>query len=367
MLLSVIVPVHNMEADDKLTWCMDSLVGQTLAKSRPGEMEIIAVDDCSEDGSLGILRSYEQRYPQLVRVIACEKNLHQGGAKNRGLAIAAGDWIGFIDADDWVTPDYYERLLAEAERTGADMAACDYSLVDRHTWETGKHIPNHSEEQTGELNREKYRLLLLDSGSLVIKIYRRHIVYGDLDPLAKKDGKAEGSPGTIPVFPEGIFYEDNAVACSWMLRAKRFAYLPEPLYYYYQHGTSTVHTLSYRNLNDRLEAGRLLLEAAKKEGYLEDYRPEIEFLFTNLFYRNTLFSAMAVYREGGRTDDPIYRFTKALAREMRSAFPGFQENPYYLERVDAEERGFMALQMRSQFLFYIKYRLLWKYRRIRKR
>jgi len=268
--------------------------------------------------------------------------------------VAEGAWIGFIDADDWVTPDYYEKLIGEAERTGADMAACDYSLVDHHTWEAGQRVPNHTAEQTGELDKNKYRMLLLDSGSLVVKVYRREIVYG---------------PRKEPVFPEGIFYEDNAVACSWMLRARRFAYLPEPLYYYYQHGASTVHTLSYRNLLDRMEAGRLLLASAGKEGYFEEYRPEIEFLFTNLFYRNTLFSAMAVYRDGRAGlqggQESVYRFTKRLAREMRETFPAFQENPYYAERVDAEERGFMKLQMRSQFLFYIKYRLLWKYRRVR--
>ena len=106
MKLSVIVPVYNMAADDKLKWCMDSLVGQTIS-----DYEIIAVDDCSTDDSLQILRSYEREYPQKVVVIASKENRKQGGAKNLGLAAAKGDWIGFIDADDWITPDFYEKLL----------------------------------------------------------------------------------------------------------------------------------------------------------------------------------------------------------------------------------------------------------------
>ncbi|MCR5674772.1 MAG: glycosyltransferase [Lachnospiraceae bacterium] len=381
MFLSIIVPVYNMAADDRLKWCMDSLVGQTLAQTKPGEWEILAVDDASTDASPAILADYEKRYPGLVRVIISPENRHQGGAKNLGLAEARGEWIGFIDADDWIVPDYYERLLAEAARTGADMAGCDYCLVHEHTRIPTERVPCNSKAQTGELDKEKYQLLLLDCGSLVTKVYRREVIFGT--PADSSDGisAAASDRHGSRTFPEGIFYEDNAVANTWMLRAKRFAYIPEPLYFYYQHDASTVHTLSERNLNDRMEAGRLMLAAAKEGGYLEAYRPEIEFMFTNLFYRNTLFSAMAVYREGKKgkeaaertaaggvkRQESVCRFTARLAKEMRETFPDFAENPYYRERIDAEERGFMALQMRSQLLFYIKYRLLWLYRNLRRR
>ncbi len=361
-LLSIIVPVYNMAGEGKLARCLDSLLAQTILKQQPGRTEILAVDDASTDDSLRVLRDYEERSGGVLTVIASPENRKQGGAKNLGLAAAQGEWIGFIDADDWVSPDYYERLLAEAERTGADMAGCDYSLVDHPTMTPGERVPNNDPAQAGMLDKNKYQLLLLDSGSLVVKIYRRRIIFGDTQAPCPAGRHGTGT------FPEGIFYEDNAVAATWMLRATNFAYLPEPLYFYYQHGTSTVHTLSESNLNDRMEAGRLLLAEAEQGGYLEAYRPEIEFLFTNLFYRNTLFSAMAGYRTGegpGERRESVYRFTKRLAREMRDAFPRFYENPYYRERIDAEERGFMELQMRSQFLFYIKYRLLWKYRRMR--
>ncbi len=350
-LISVIVPVYNMEADDKLTWCMDSLVGQTLEKKNPGSLQIVAVDDASTDGSLGILKSYEDRYPGLVTVLACPENRHQGGAKNLGLQIAEGEWIGFIDADDWVAADYYERLIDEAERTGADMAGCDYCFVNGHTMTPTERVACNAPEQTGELTDEKYRLLLLDPGSLVTKIYKREIILNG-------DNKA--------VFPENIFYEDNAVVCDWMLRATDFAYIPEPMYFYYQHASSTVHTVSLKNLEDRLTAGRLLYEAAVKGGYLDRYREEIEFLFTELFYRNTLFTAMVCYREGTRPAFDVYGFTKELSRLMRGFFPDFQENSYYRARVDEEERGFMALHMKSQRLFFIKYRALWKYRQLRR-
>ena len=124
MRLSVIVPVYNMAGEGKLKFCMDSLVNQTI-----DDYEIIAVDDASTDDSLKVLQEYEERFPEKVRVFSYVVNKRQGGAKNRGLREAKGDWIGFIDSDDWVAPEYYEKLLARAQETGADMVGCDYSLV----------------------------------------------------------------------------------------------------------------------------------------------------------------------------------------------------------------------------------------------
>ena len=292
MKLSIIVPVYNMAADGKLQFCLNSLVNQTIT-----DYEIIAVDDCSTDNSLEILRSYEKKFPEKVRVIASPVNKKQGGAKNLGLSVAAGEWIGFIDSDDWVTADFYERLLKRAEETGADMVGCDYHLTDEHSMKIGQIVHNNKQSQTGELSKEKYRSLILDSGSLVVKIYRRHII---LDYPNR--------------FPENIFYEDNAISNSWMLRAKHFEYIEEPLYYYYQHDTSTVHTITKKRCEDRMEAARVMLKEAKEFCFLEEYYPEIESSFTTLFYVNTLFSYMAGVRK------KEYGFVKALGKEMKETF-----------------------------------------------
>lgn len=318
---------------------MDSLVKQTIS-----DYEIIAVDDCSTDASLSILRKYEQEYPGKVHVIASPENRKQGGAKNLGLAEAKGDWIGFIDADDWVTADFYERLLRKAEETGADMVGCDYHLTPEHSMKLGQIVPNNKTEQTGILNHEKYASLILDGGSLVVKIYKRHII---LDYPNR--------------FPEGIFYEDNAISNSWMLRAKHFSYLPEPLYYYYQHENSTVHTITQKRCEDRMQAARVMVEEAKQFGFLEEYYAEIESSFTTLFYVNTLFSYMAGVKRKS------YRFVKAMGREMRKTFPDFEQNRYYLQRVHEEERKLIAMQQRSTLYFMFYYKLLWTYRNLRKR
>ena len=339
MKLSVIVPVYNMASEEKLNWCMDSLVNQTVS-----DYEIIAVDDCSTDNSLEILHDYERKYPEKVRVIASPVNKKQGGAKNLGLGRAKGEWIGFIDSDDWVTPDFYERLLGLAEETGADMVGCDYHLTDEHSMKIGQVVHNNKKSQTGALTKEKYKSLILDSGSLVVKIYKRHII---LDYPNR--------------FPENIFYEDNAISNSWMLRAKRFEYLEEPLYYYYQHDTSTVHTITKKRCQDRMEAARVMVREAGEFGYLEEYYPEIESSFTTLFYVNTLFTYMAGVKK------KEYGFVKALGREMRETFPGFMENSYYQERVHAEEQKLIKMHMKSTLYFMTYYKILWGYRNFRKK
>lgn len=339
MKLSVIVPVFNMAADGKLEYCLNSLVNQTVT-----DYEIIAVDDCSTDNSLDILRSYEQKYPEKFHVIASPVNKKQGGAKNLGLQQAKGEWIGFIDSDDWITPDFYEKLLKKAEETGADMVGCDYHLTGEHSMEIGQIVHNNDSSQTGILDKEKYKSLILDSGSLVVKIYKRHII---LDYPNR--------------FPEGIFYEDNAISNSWMLRAKHFEYIQEPMYYYYQHDTSTVHTITKKRCEDRMEAARVMVREAKEFGFLEEYYPEIESSFTTLFYVNTLFSYMAGV---GKTE---YGFVKAMGKEMKETFPGFMENPYYQQRVHAEERKLIGMQMKSTLYFIWYYKLLWTYRNFRKK
>ena len=339
MKLSVIVPVYNMAADKKLEYCLESLVNQTIE-----DYEIIAVDDCSTDNSLEILRSYEKKYPEKFKVIASPVNKKQGGAKNLGLEIAKGEWIGFIDSDDWITPDYYEKLLKKAEETGADMVGCDYHLTGEHSMEIGQIVPNNRPEQAGILTKEKYQSLILDGGSLVVKIYKRGII---LDYPNR--------------FPEGIFYEDNAISNSWMLRAKHFEYIQEPMYYYYQHNASTVHTITEKRCEDRMQAARIMIEEARQFGFLEEYKEEIESSFTTLFYVNTLFSYMMGVKK------QKFTFIKAMGEEMKKTFPDFRKNKYYLSRVHAEERKLIDMHMKSTLYFVVYYKLLWAYRNFRKR
>ena len=339
MKLSIIVPVYNMASDHKLEYCLDSLVNQTVE-----DYEIIAVDDCSTDNSMEILKEYERRFPEKFRAVHSEVNRHQGGAKNIGLRMAKVEWIGFIDSDDWIRPDMYERLIERAKSTGADLAGCDYCLTDVHSMEVGQIVHNNKKSQSGILNKEKRASLILDGGSLVVKIFRRSMI------MEKELW-----------FPEDIFYEDNALGNSYLVLAKHFEYIEEPMYYYYQHDTSTVHTISPKRCEDRMEAGRLMLAEAKRHGYFEELRPELEYSFTLLFYINTLFTYMAGV---GKTK---YGFVKAMGKEMKETFPEFEKNSYYQERTHAEEKKLIRMQQRSTLFFMLYYKLLWAHRRWRKR
>ena len=357
--LSIIVPVFNMADNDKLKWCLDSLVNQSISYS----YEIIAVDDCSTDDSPLILKKYADKYVDRFVALFSKKNHHQGGAKNIGLAFAKGEWISFIDADDWVTPDYYDTMIKKAEETGADMVGCDYQMTMHHNLEPGKYVKNNFETQSGILDKDKYKLLILDPGSLAVKIFRREIILDGYEKCTQSKMDRFDELARIKVFPEDIFYEDNAVVNTWMLRSRHFEYIPKANYYYYQHTDSTVHTISSKNMQDRMTAGRIILDEARRWKYLEEYYPEIEYKYTVLFYINTLFSVMP---KESRFPD-CYRFTKALGREMKETFPDFQENPYYQERTNPEEKKLIAMQMKSHALFYLYYRALWTYRNWKKK
>ncbi len=336
--LSIIVPVYNMESDDKLTYCLDSLIIQDVE-----DFEIIAVDDASTDGSYEILKNYAERFPGIFKAIHSDVNRHQGGAKNIGLKEACGEWIGFIDADDWIAPDMYSRMIKLAEETGAGVVGCDYVLVNEHTFEiAGPVEANSRDDQTGVLDHDRKASLIMDGGSLCVKIYKRQAIF---------DNELW--------FPEDIFYEDNAVSNGYLLTAGRFEYIKEPLYYYYQHDTSTVHSFSERRCEDRMVSGRIMLDEAVRLGFYDEFKTELEFKFTELFYINTLFTYMPCVKPARMS------FVRALSRELRERFPDFRDNPYYLKRVNAEERKLIDLAQKSTLLFFIYYRLLWGYRNLR--
>ena len=121
MKLSVIVPVYNVE--QYLSRCIDSVLQQSFR-----DFELILVDDGSSDGSGGICDEYAQRDSR-VRTIH-QNNQGQAAARNAALDIAQGEFIGFVDSDDSISPCMYERLLNLADSFHADIAVCGYSEVD---------------------------------------------------------------------------------------------------------------------------------------------------------------------------------------------------------------------------------------------
>lgn len=120
--VSVIVPVYNTEK--YVQKCLDSLLAQTLS-----DIEIICVNDCSTDGSLKILQDYAKKDSR-IRIIDFKENRGAAAARNTGIDAAAGEYIGFVDSDDFIDPDFYEKLYIKAKETNADAAKGKLWLYD---------------------------------------------------------------------------------------------------------------------------------------------------------------------------------------------------------------------------------------------
>lgn len=339
MRLSIIVPFYNMAADGKLEYCMDSLVNQTIE-----DYEVLAVDDCSTDNTYTLLCEYERQYPGKVRALKTPVNKKQGGARNLGMDNARGEWIGFMDGDDWAAPDMYEKLLKKAQETGADVVGCDLHQTHEHSMKIGQIVNANTMDQTGVLDVERYKKLMLNPCSMVIKVYKKEVI----DNYHLR-------------FPEGMFYEDNCAGPVWMLHFKHFEKVEEPLYYYYQDAASTTHYISEDKCRDRMKAGKLLVEQCRQYGFYEPYYRELEFAFAKLYYVNTLFTYV-IGVKGQKLS-----FLEDLKKGILEEFPNFQENPYFQETYDAEQKKLIRMHMKSSRLFWGYYRALSAYRKIRKK
>lgn len=337
MKLSIIVPVYNMAADGKLEYCLNSLVNQQI-----NDYEIIAVDDASTDNSYEVIKEYEKRYPEKVVALRLEENHKQGGAKNKGLEIAKGDYIGFVDSDDWITPDMYKKLIGRSEKTGADIVVCDITRTDSHSMEVRKADPGISDEITGKMTDAKFAKVINDTAFLVVGVYKRHLFF---EPDLR--------------FPEHMFYEDNAIATELYHRASHIEHVKEVMYFYYQHSGSTVHGVTEERCHMRMEAMRIMVNLAKENGYFDRYKDELGYKYYCLFYRNTLFS----YMYGSQRKK--LSFVREIGKELLDTFPDFMNNPLYIENISKEDKRFTMVHMKSSLLFMLYHKAIWTYRKIR--
>lgn len=205
--ISVIIPVYNVAA--YLPRCLDSVVGQTY-----GNLEIILVDDGSTDGGGAICDSYAAEDGRIT--VIHQKNQGLSAARNTGLQYAAGEFVGFVDSDDWIEPDFYETLLKVQGKNGADIAQVSY----REVWEKTSCVRH---VKSGCYTRRE-ALILLEQGGLygyvVTQLYKRQI-WDDVRFPADR----------LPC-------EDARTMYKLFLRAERIACEDEPKYCYRRRGDS---------------------------------------------------------------------------------------------------------------------------------
>lgn len=206
MKLSVIVPVYNTEA--YLRDCVESILNQTM-----DDLELILVNDGSPDNSAQIIADYVQRYPDKVSSISLV-NGGQGRARNFGIDAARGDYLSFIDSDDYLEPDCFELMLDAAEREKADIVICDMEK---------RYDDGHREYVHAALQDEP----LASAGSASNKIFRRSLV-GDVR------------------FPVGLWYEDFAFSAKMLLSGGKTVFVKKPLYIYRCGQSSTMNNNNAR-------------------------------------------------------------------------------------------------------------------------
>lgn len=120
-MISIIVPVYKVEK--YLSKCIESLINQTYR-----DIEIILVDDGSPDRCPQICNNYAEKDKRII--VIHQPNSGVSAARNAGLVCARGEFIGFVDPDDWVAPDMYEGMLASIQREQVDLAICGYDYFD---------------------------------------------------------------------------------------------------------------------------------------------------------------------------------------------------------------------------------------------
>lgn len=254
MKLSIIIPVYNVEK--YLGQCLDSVLKQTLQ-----DFEVILVDDGSTDGSPALCDAAAEQDGRIS--VVHQKNRGLSAARNAGLDIAQGEWIGFIDSDDFILSDMYEKLIHAAEREHADIAVCNFMRVDGQ----GKPIENQRTYiEDGVLSRtEALRNVLKVAFQIAPnKVYRRHI-FKDLR------------------YPEGKLNEDFYLVTEIYKRAERVVSLSDVLYAYRVTPDSIMQKRKTLRSYDVVRASDDCFRFFLNEG-MEDMLPECETAtFNNLY------------------------------------------------------------------------------------
>lgn len=225
-MISVVVPVYNMEK--YLSRCLESLLSQTI-----GDMEILLIDDGSMDSSSNICKSYVQRDSRVKYFY--KENGGLSDARNTAIELAKGEYITFVDSDDYVHSTYLEYLLSLIEKYEADVAACVH-------FETTDDKCEFDLNETRELcmsGREACERTLTDLAAIMTaacgKLYKTSIV---------KKYK----------FPYGKLHEDVATTFKYYLDSKKVVYGYRQLYAYYQHPASIMHSVNEKKIENELWA-----------------------------------------------------------------------------------------------------------------
>lgn len=283
--VSILIPVHNVA--EYLAECIDSVMEQA-----DDGVEVIALDDCSTDGSRELLHSIAARFAGRLRVLQHEKNGGLSAARNTMIDAASGDYLWFLDSDDKLLPGALAGLRRIVERHAPDLVVCDFRVWRERTRLKhrlrGELHRNTFDGPAAQLSRDRCTALagMLATGQLHAwsKIGRRALWADDLR------------------FPPGRYFEDMATMPQLALRAASFWYQPEPWVAYRQRGTSILATMNLQKCLDQSRGleGLARALASDAHGCRDDAR--VRLAMAQQSARNLVGALRFLSRQGDASD-----------------------------------------------------------------
>lgn len=291
------MPVFN--AEQFLNESVSSVIAQTWS-----DWELVCFNDASTDGSLAVLQRLAASDGR-IRIIDSPVNVKQGGGRNRAFDASTGRFIIYLDADDRLRPDTLRLIHDKISRQGADLVIFDLMTF----------IPSQGREYPLS------SLGFIDPDTPVPEI--RRIIARCQTSICSCAYRRDIFRRTRLRFPEGMFYEDNAIAMALQLSARNPRKINEPLYYYRNDNPSVTRSADNYRFFDRINSAEILMDHLRRLGIYDEFPLELDNVFINQYYVHTVTGA-------------IYRFTSLpldRVRQVRSgirrAIPGFRKNPFY--------------------------------------
>lgn len=283
MKVSVIIPVYNVE--DYLKECIESLTAQTIK-----DIEILLVDDGSKDKSGVICDEYSEKYEN-VKVIH-KVNGGQASARNMALDIAEGEFIGFVDSDDWVDADMYMSMVESAEENNSDIVICD--MVDHFPDKT---IYHHSSE---------YDDVFKVTPSACNKLFRRSLI-GDTK------------------FPEGLWYEDFEFTTKQLLKTKNISNIHKGFYHCHCREVSTMFNDNSKKNLDIVTVINNLKVYMEDNGYDKEYKNLLEYLMIDHILITSI-NRVALHKNSDKK-----AVIKTMRNYVKESFPNFKNDRVFKE------------------------------------
>lgn len=305
--ISVIIPCYNV-----VRWidrCMTSIVRQTVGMD---VLEIICIDDASTDDTWEHLQAWQRKFPKNILLIRQEVNRRQGAARNLGLQYASADWVAFVDADDWLEPDYFELLYHPAKEYGCDIVCCGSM---RDSSETLSYF-----DEDDRTEGEEDRLISVDSEPVKkIMIQTRGTTAGPCAVLVRKSLLMEQEI----YFPEDLVYEDRFWPPLLYIYANRIYIVKKKLYHYFRNLHSTVYLDSYNHLADWMTVQIIKWKEYEKRGFLVKYHDELVY--------DILCDAVKIMTLICRSDTPSFSLYQLERQIITERVPDYRKNPYFNE------------------------------------